>query len=62
MKLSELMYAIDRGMIDEERIQAQILMSKREELLRKHPYKMWEGKDGKWYTYILDDLTGKESI
>ena len=62
MKLSELMYAIDHGMIDEERIQAQILMSKREELLRKHPYKMWEGKDGKWYTYILDDLTGKRVL
>ena len=28
---------------------------KREELLKKHQYKIWQGKDGKWYTYLPDD-------
>ncbi|CUM76699.1 tyrosine-type recombinase/integrase [Blautia hydrogenotrophica] len=30
-------------------------MNKRKEILEKHPYKIWEGKDGKWRTYILDE-------
>ena len=21
----------------------------------KHPYKIWQGKDGEWYTYLPDD-------
>ena len=28
---------------------------KREELLKKHQYKIWQGKDGKWYTYLPDE-------
>ncbi len=28
---------------------------KREELLKKHQYKIWQGKDGKWYTYLSDE-------
>ncbi len=33
---------------------------KREELLSKHPYKIWEGKDGKWYTYIPCEKGGRK--
>lgn len=25
---------------------------KREELLKRHPYEIWQSKDGKWYTYL----------
>lgn len=32
---------------------------KREELLRKHPYKIWHGKDDKWYTYLPDKDKGR---
>lgn len=32
---------------------------KRNELLAKHPYKIWQGKNGKWYTYIPDDNGGR---
>ena len=32
---------------------------KRKELLEKHPYKIWQGKDGKWYTYLPDDKKGR---
>lgn len=50
-----LQYAVKNGMIDLSYIQEQITMEKRKELLEKHPYKIWEGKDGKWYTYLPDD-------
>lgn len=32
---------------------------KREELLKRHPYKIWQGKDGKWYTYLPDKEKGR---
>ncbi|MDE6846134.1 MAG: site-specific integrase [Lachnospiraceae bacterium] len=32
---------------------------KRKELLEKHPYKIWQGKDGKWYTYLPDSKKGR---
>lgn len=42
-----LKYAVENGMIDLSYVQEQIEMNKRKELLDKHPYKIWEGKDGK---------------
>ena len=36
-------------------------MNKRKELLEKHPYSIWEGSDGNWYTYVPDD-TKKRGI
>ncbi len=50
-----LKYAVENGMIDLSYVQEQIEMTKRKELLEKHPYKIWEGKDGKWRTYLLDN-------
>lgn len=50
-----LKYAVENGMIDISYVQEQIEMNKRNELLKKHPYKIWEGKDGKWYTYLPDE-------
>lgn len=47
--------ALENGMIDMSYIQEQIEMKKREELLARHPYQIWEGKDGKWRTYITDE-------
>lgn len=49
-----LKYALQNGMIDLSYVQEQVEMKKREELLEKHPYKIWKGKDGKWYTYFPD--------
>lgn len=54
-----LKYAIDNGMIDLSYVQEQIEMNKRKELLKKHPYKIWEGKDGKWRTYLPDGEKGR---
>lgn len=52
-------YLIDHGIIDLSRIQEQIAMDKRNELLKKHPYKIWQGKNGKWYTYLPNAEKGR---
>ena len=49
-----LKYAVENGMINLSHIEEQVEMGKRKELLEKHPYSVWHGKDGKWYTYIPD--------
>lgn len=47
-----LKYAVDNGMLDLPHIQQSIDMKQREELLKKHPYKIWHGKDNNWHTYL----------
>lgn len=34
-------------------------MKTRSEYLSKHEYKIWQGKDGKWYTYLPDEEKGR---
>lgn len=47
-------FIIDSGMIDIGDVQNSIEAMKRKELLEKHPYRIWQGQDGKWYTYLPD--------
>lgn len=54
-----LKYAVEHGMIDLSYVKEQIAMNQRKELLAKHPYKIWEGKDGKCYTYFPDKEKGR---
>lgn len=54
-----LKFAIENGMLDAALVQEKIEMQRREELLKKHPYKIWEGKDKKWYTYLPDKEKGR---
>lgn len=54
-----LQFAIDSGMIDTNTIRKQIEMNEREKLLQKHTYDIWQGKNGKWYTYLPDDTKGR---
>ena len=49
-----LKYALEHGMINVSYVQEQINMTKRDELLKKHPYEIWEGKDKRWRTYVPD--------
>ncbi len=49
-------------MIDISYVQEQIEMKQREDLLKKHPYKIYQGKDGKWYTYLPDEKRGRKMI
>ena len=46
-------------MIDMSYVQEQIEMNKRRELLEKHPYKIWEGRNQRWYTYLPDASKGR---
>ena len=47
-------YAVEHGMIDMSSVLKQIEVEKRQELLKKHPYQIWQGKDGRYRTYITD--------
>ena len=55
---SELLnYALENGMIDLGTIQKQIEMNERKRYLEMHNYKVWQGKNGLWYTK-LDEVGG----
>ena len=55
----DLNYLVDNGIIDLPNIQSIIEMKKRQELLNNHPYKIWCGSNGKWYTYLPDETKGR---
>ena len=59
-----LKYAIENGIIDRSTIQKNIEMSERKKFLEQHEHKIWQGKDGKYYTYIPDQKAkrGKREI
>lgn len=48
--------ALDSGMIDYAAIQEQIAMADTKKYLKGHKFKIYQGKDGKWNTYIPDNL------
>lgn len=54
-----LRYALDNDIIDMSNISEQIEMNERKKYLESHPYSIWEGKDGLWYTRVRDDISGK---
>ena len=51
-----LNYALSNGIIDITHIQQQIEMNEREKYLKMHENKVWQASDGKWKTYLLDDM------
>lgn len=57
-----LKYAVDNGMIDLSYVQEQIEMNKRKEYLNRHPYKISEGSDKKWRTYLPDKEHGRKMV
>lgn len=54
-----LKYAVENGILDVSYVQEKIEMNKRKEIIEKHPYKIWEGKNGCWYTYLADGKGGR---
>ncbi len=54
-----LQFIINNGMININDVRDSMEAMKREELLKKHQYKIWQGKDGKWYTYLPDESKGR---
>lgn len=55
-------YAIEAGIIDIAYVQEQLEMKKREEILARHPYKVSQGKDGKWRTYLPSIEKGRRLV
>lgn len=49
-----LRFIINNGIVNISDVQNSIEAMKKKELLEKHPYKIWEGKDGKWRTYLQE--------
>lgn len=45
---------MENNIIDISYVQEKIEMAKRKELLEKHSYEIWQGKDDAWYTYFPD--------
>lgn len=56
---AEINYAIQNGLVDLSCLQKEIEMRKRDELLGRHPYKIWKGKNGRWSTYLPDGEKGR---
>lgn len=50
-----LKYLEDSGKVDLSDVQDAIEMKERQEVLKRHPYKITQGKDGYWRTYLKDD-------
>lgn len=54
-----LQYVLKNNIIDFAYVQEQIEMKKREEILKQHTHKIWEGKDGYWHSYLHDETKPK---
>ena len=52
-------FAIDNGIIDVASIQELMKENERKKYLEKHSYKIWQGKNNIWYTYLPDDKKGR---
>lgn len=50
---------MENHIIDLSYVQEKIEMAKREEILKQHQYKIWQGKDGYWHSYLHDETKSK---
>lgn len=62
--LSQLQDSAENGTlpIDITVLEREIEMKKREQYLQQHPYEIYQGKDGNWYTYFPDTEKGRRRI
>lgn len=51
--------AIKMGIIDLSDLQRQYNLMRKKEALEKHPYDIWCGTNGYWYTYLPDENGGR---
>lgn len=54
LNIEDFRKAIECGIIDEAYVRERIENMKREEILQNHSYKITQGKDGNWRTYVKD--------
>lgn len=52
-----LQYAISHGIINMSSIQDEIIMTKKQEYINRHNFKIWQGNNNKWYTYLPDPFS-----
>lgn len=57
-----LKYINENNIIDLAYVQEQIEMKKKEEILKKHPYRIWLASDGYWKTYLPNRDGGKSLV
>ncbi|MDY5022100.1 MAG: tyrosine-type recombinase/integrase [Blautia sp.] len=57
-----LSYLEKSNIIDMAYVQEQIEMKKKADSLSKHPYKISQGKDGYWRTYLPDEQKGRRML
>ena len=57
-----LQYAVEHNMLDIKDIKRDVEMRKKESYIKMHPYRIWEGKDGKWRTYLPDKEKGRKLV
>lgn len=55
-----LNFAIENGMLDVNTIGAKFEMDKKERILSNHPFAIWQGKNGFWYTNIKEGEVKKK--
>jgi hypothetical protein len=58
----DLNFAAERGILDVGQVQEQIEDMRRKELLSQHPYKIWQGKDGVYYTYLAYSCRNRKLV
>lgn len=49
-----LNYLVKNGTINLDDVKNEMEKSKIESVLREHPYKIYQGKDGRWITHVID--------
>lgn len=54
-----LKYLVQNDKINLEEIEAEIELRKNNDYLNKHEFNIWQGKNGKWYTYLPDEKKGR---
>ena len=48
-------YAMESGILNMDDVEEAVNKRRKAELLEKHPYSIWQGKDGRWRTHIADE-------
>ena len=50
-----LAFAIESGILNLDDVKADMNKKQKEDIINKHPYSIWQGKDGRWRTHVSDD-------
>lgn len=50
-----LTFALESGIIDLDSVKAEMNKKRLKELIANHPYRIYQGNDGRWRTYIPDE-------